>query len=170
MMSSWENNLYDRVVEALIEQIHEYEPDLVVTAENVAATNPAFPYVEYDIYDDGVGQTFENMDNEPLLIGVQMKAVSNLENEAKGIAHWLSKLFREQQPAVELGNQGIGVKRALPLPPTTDFLTTDYIFTSGTDLQIEVLDGYQDNTQPGQIQAVQPNIKVNKGDINNGES
>ncbi|VDG31408.1 hypothetical protein (plasmid) [Lactobacillus brevis] [Lactiplantibacillus mudanjiangensis] len=169
-MSSWEDNLYDRLAEALIEQIHKYEPDLVVTAENVVATNPAFPYVEYDIYDDGTAQTFENMNNEPLLVGVQMKAVSNLENEAKAIAQWLSKVFREAQPATELMQQGIGVKRASPLPPTVDFLTSDYIFTSGTDLQIEILDGFQDNTQPGQIQTVKPNIQVNKGDLKHGES
>lgn len=169
-MSKWDDNLYNHLVEALINQIHQEEPDLVVTAQNVVATNPAFPYVEYDIYDDGSSQTFENMNDEPVLVGIQMKAVSNIENEAKAIAHWLSKLFREQQPAAELAQLGIGVKRASPLPPTVDFLTSDYIFTSGTDLQVEILDGFQDNTQPGQIQTVKPNIQVNKGDLKHGES
>ena len=169
-MSSWDNNLYDKVVGALIEQVNKYEPDLVVTAQNVVADNPAFPYVEYDIYDDGSNQTFEAMNNEPVLLGIQMKAVSDVENEAKAMAHWLSKLFREQQPAVELADQGIAVQRALPMPPASDFLTSSYIFTSGTDLRIEVLDGFQDTTQSGEIADFKMNYQITKGDSTNAKT
>ncbi len=121
---------------------------------DVVGEAPDFPYVEYDQYMDPISETFEAMENDPVTIGIQLKALSNVKNEAKEIAYWMSKLYREQQPAYELEQNGIVIQEATMLPPTTDDLTAGFIFTSGVDLRVEIIDGFTDDTQPGQIGSV----------------
>nr|WP_137627720.1 hypothetical protein [Lactiplantibacillus daowaiensis] len=138
----------------MIAQIKKYRPSLVVSDADVVGEAPDFPYVEYDQYMDPISETFEAMENDPVTIGIQLKALSNVKNEAKEIAYWMSKLYREQQPAYELEQNGIVIQEATMLPPTTDDLTAGFIFTSGVDLRVEIIDGFTDDTQPGQIGSV----------------
>lgn len=148
--------------DALIAQVKKYRPELEVSDVDVVGDAPSFPYVEYDQYMDPQSQTFEAMDNEPVIIHVQMKVLSNVKNEAKAIAYWLSKLYREQQPAYELLQKNIVIQKATMIPPERDDLTSGFIFTEGTDLRIELLDGFSDDTQSGRIESVDVSFNFEK--------
>lgn len=140
----------------MIAQIKKYRSDLVVSDVDVVGEAPDLPYITYDQYMDPHTDVFEPMDNAPIVLNVQLKALSAVKNEAKEIAYWLSKLYTEQQPSYELQRQSTSlvVQKATMIPPTRDDLTTGFIFTSGVDLQIELLDGFTDDTQAGQISSI----------------
>lgn len=118
--------------------------------------------MEYDQYQDPITQTFEAMENEPIIVPVQIKALSNVKNEAKSISYWLSKLYRENQPAYELLQKNIVVQKATMIPPQRDDLTSGFVFTSGVDLRVEILDGFIDDTQTGRLDSIDVSFRTKK--------
>ncbi|GAY74278.1 phage neck terminator protein [Lentilactobacillus kosonis] len=156
--NSNEWNLYQQIDDAIIAQIKKYAPELEVTLENVKGERPAYPYVSISIYDDDDQQEFNTIENEPFNIHMDLKAVSNIETEAKAIGMWLRKLLFLHQPQAELLDQHIVAVSVSTIPNVNTYLDVDWEFIAGADYTLQVQDDFQDDTQPGYISHVSPKI------------
>ena len=156
-------NIYDHVQKTMIHEIHKYRPKLTVTAQNVVAKQPPFPYVSFLIYNDEamVGGS-NNLDW--FFMQIQMKAVSDKENEAKALGYWLRHFEYLQQPLLDLKDQGIvPLKNVSMVPNVNRFIQNSFQFESGADLKIGVYKPVIDTTQPGRINKINSHFH-RKGD------
>lgn len=156
-------NLYEQISDAVIAQIKKYASSLEVTKESVSGQQPAYPYVSLKIYDDDIQQEFNTTENEPFNIHMDLKAVSDNENEAKAIGHWLRKLLFLRQPQADLLEQHIVAVRVDTIPNVDQYLDVDWQFTAGADYTLQVQDDFVDDTQPGNITKVSPNFTFKRG-------
>lgn len=87
------NDFYHAFSAALVAEIKQYFPNVPVRPQSVNNASPAYPYITYKIYDDYDRVLLSDVENETFDLHVQFKAISNDENEAKGLGHELRKLF-----------------------------------------------------------------------------
>lgn len=153
------DNLYQQVEDALIAQIHKYEPDLTVTDSSVMGDPPAYPYISIDIYGDGE-ETTTDIENAPINLHVQIKCISDNKNEAKTTGLWLRKLLFLRQVHWDLIHQHIVAVNVATIPSVEQYLDVDWQFSSGADYTLQVQDDFEDNSQPGIMQHVSPKFNA----------
>ena len=157
------NDFYHTFSAALVAEIEKYFPDVPVRPQSINNKAPAPPYIVYKIYDDYDRVLLNDVENETFDLHVQFKAISNDENEVKGLGHELRKLFFLQQPAYDLLQQSIVAKSCDAIPPVDQYLDVDWQFTAGADYTFEVQDNFTDQTQTGNIASVNPEFNIKKG-------
>lgn len=157
------NDFYHAFSAALVAEIKQYFLNVPVRPQSVNNASPAYPYITYKIYDDYDRVLFNDVENETFDLHVQFKAISNDENEAKGLGHELRKLFFLQQPEYDLLQKGIVAKGCDAIPPVDQYLDVDWQFTAGADYTFEVQDNFTDQTQTGNIASVNPEFNIKKG-------
>lgn len=158
---SEELNLYDGIEKAIIAQIHKYKPDITVSDAAVIGDTPNYPFITYALTDDYIPASFNDPENEAFYINMQLKAISNNQNEAKTLGHWLRKLLFLQEPKYDLAQQAIVACDITPLPPVESYLDVDWQFSSGGTYRLMVQDNYADETQTGNIDTVAPDYQFN---------
>lgn len=156
-------DLYQQITDAVIAEIKKYAPDIEVTAENVQGQPPPYPYISIEIYDDYDRLTLSDVDNEVFNIHMDLKAVSDNENEAKAMGHWLRKLLFLRQIHTDLYAQHIVAESVDAIPNVNQYLDVGWQFMAGADYTLQVQDDFTDDTQPGVIEHVDPTFKFNKG-------
>ncbi|WP_282804025.1 phage neck terminator protein [Secundilactobacillus kimchicus] len=159
-MSEKEYNLYDAIELNIIEQIHKYKPEITVTDAAVRGDWPDYPFIVYDLVDDYEKTTFADNENENFLIRVQLKVVSDNNNEAKSLGLWLRKLFFLRQPKYDLAKLGMAAVSSQPVPPVEKYLEVAWQFSSGVLYTFMVQDGFVDDTQPGTLLDVNPTYTI----------
>lgn len=147
-------NVYKHIYRTFIAEIHKYRPRLICTRENVVGKQPPYPYVSLLIYNDedkiGGSNNFSWF-----MTHIQMKAVSDNEDDSKGLGRWLRHLFYLQQPLKDLRSQGIiPLKNVNALPNVNSFIQNSFQFVSGADMTIGVNDPITDTTEPGKFDAI----------------
>lgn len=161
---SGELNLYDSIEAAIIAQIKKYKPGITVSDAGVMGETPDYPFITYSLYEDDEQASFNDPENESFYVRLQLKAISDNQNEAKTLGHWLRKLLILQQPKVDLLAQAIVVDSVTTLASSETYLDVDWQFSSGADYRLMVQDNYVDETQTGTISTVNPDFNFKRSD------
>lgn len=152
-------NLYDRIIRAFIHEIHEYKPKLTVNKQHNIGQTPNYPYVSLLIYNDET-QIGGNGNFPWFVTHIQMKALSDDENESKSLGFWLRHFIYKQQPLDDLWDYGImPFKHPDALPNVDSFIQNSFQHVSGADVKIAVNYPIIDNTQPGEFDHINTNFK-----------
>lgn len=148
--------IYSQIISTLIDEIHKFgdvDPFLklnIIKSESVDAKPPR-PFFSYKLITDYQRQTFNDYNNEFWSLSIQIKSHADDSIQASDMAFSLRKILWSQQFLYDLSLKGMSVGDINTIPSLAIDFETRKEFTSGLDFTIYVNDGYQDLTQPGQI-------------------
>lgn len=105
-----------------------------------------FPYFTYYLYDEGKQVMFNQINDEKLEVGIQIKAVSNNQEEAGQMARFLRNVFRSKGVLYNLINENISITAVDFLPNVNLPIEESYLFEKGIDIRAVVKNNYHDET------------------------
>lgn len=143
-------SLDKKLKQAITKVINDYQPKkgtVPVYDEMSVEIRDQFPFFTYYLYDEGQTVEFEKVNNEVLNVGVQIKGLSNNQEEAAQMARFLRDYFRTRGVYEELLKSSITLTDVNFLPNINVPLETNYVFERGVDLRLNVRADFEDKTQ-----------------------
>lgn len=156
------NNIYDQLENAFVKILKGQFNGLPVveSSEIVNGKIPSYPYIVFNTINDHIPIAFKDFDDQPFKVEYQFKAVSDLKNEARGMADYLRRVFFLRTPHYNLSKLGVGVEKADAMPVIDNYFDISWQHEAGTTVTFVVKPHFEDETQNGILEKV--NFKNNK--------
>lgn len=133
-----------------------------VVPENQVGKTPSYPYITYYMYEDWLPFEFDP-DSPNYNLQIQMKVVSDNEEEQKDLKHNLRRLFILDEPSTVLKRNGIALLHTDILPSPVNYIENAIIFDDGWDFTFNVHVNEDDFTvSNNQMDNITTNIKGDK--------
>lgn len=133
-----------------------------VVPENQVGKTPSYPYITYYMYEDWLPFEFDP-DSPNYNLQIQMKVVSDNEEEQKDLKHNLRRLFVLDEPSNVLKRNGIALLHTDILPSPVNYIENAIIFDDGWDFTFNVHVNEDDFTvSNNQMDSITTNIKGDK--------
>lgn len=133
-----------------------------VVPENQVGKTPSYPYISYYMYEDWLPFEFDP-DSPNYNLQIQMKVVSDNEEEQKDLKHNLRRLFVLDEPRTVLKRNGIALLHTDILPSPVNYIENAIIFDDGWDFTFNVHVDEDDFTvSNNQMDNITTNIKGDK--------
>lgn len=130
-----------------------------VVPENQVGNTPDYPYITYYMYEDWLPVEFDP-DSPNYNLQIQMKVVSDNEEEQKDLKNKLRRLFNLSEPSSVLKRNGIALLHTDILPSPTNYVENYIIFDDGWDFTFNVHAEEDDFTVGNNtLDTVNPNIE-----------
>lgn len=153
------------VMEALVAVLTKYPMNpgekIPWAYEKVADSKHQLPFFSWSIANAHRRITFKHV-KEPFLKVVQLKAHCDDPLEAADRIEWLQNILGSMQPQVDLAQKGISIVETGEPEPLDEDWTIEVESQVGLRLTLMVNPDYRDNTQPGELKSVEPNIEFTK--------
>lgn len=130
-----------------------------VVPENQVGNTPDYPYITYYMYEDWLPVEFDP-DSPNYNLQIQMKVVSDSEEEQKDLKNKLRRLFNLSEPSSVLKRNGIALLHTDILPSPANYVENYIIFDDGWDFTFNVHAEEDDFTVGNNtLDTVNPNIE-----------
>lgn len=117
--------------------------------ENTVDNRPELPFYTYFIYDWYNQETFNSVNNEMYTMKVQIKSHADNDLDAIDMANTVRKVLGSLGLHSQLRDKGIMVLTVDDMPNMDEKWATRYECVSGVDVQLQVVDDWQDKSQGG---------------------
>lgn len=117
--------------------------------ENTVDNRPELPFYTYFIYDWYNQETFNSVNNEMYTMKVQIKSHADNDLDAIDMANTVCKVLGSLGLHSQLRDKGIMVLTVDDMPNMDEKWATRYECVSGVDVQLQVVDDWQDKSQGG---------------------
>lgn len=117
--------------------------------ENTVDNRPELPFYTYFIYDWYNQETFNSINREMYTMKVQIKSHADNDLDAIDMANTVRKVLGSLGLHSKLRENGIMVLTVDDMPNMDEKWATRYECVSGVDVQLQIVDDWQDKSQGG---------------------
>lgn len=153
--------IYRDTISQLIDEIHQFQPDWIITKSATPDVRPPLPFFYYNIRRDYERLTFNDVESEPFSFPLQLTAVAEDPIDASDLAHDMRMLLQSWGLLEDLAKVGISIPRVESLANVETNFGVSYETESKLLVTIVANDTYDDTTQSGYIEGVDLSTQAN---------
>lgn len=146
--------IYDDTIGHLIDEIHKFKPDWIITKDASPETRPPLPFFYYSLRPNYERITFNDVDGEPFVFYIQLTAVTGDQITTADLSHDMRMLLRSWGVIADLAELGISIPSVRDLEQVDINFGISYESESKLLVKILANDTYDDTTQSGYIENV----------------
>lgn len=146
--------IYHDTISQLISEIHNFEPDWIITKSATPDERPPLPFFYYNLRSDYERLTFNDVDSEPFSFPLQLTAVAEEAIGAADLAHDMRMLLQSWGLLANLAEVGISIPEVEALANVETNFGVSYETESKLLVTIVANDTYDDTTQSGYIEGI----------------
>ncbi|WP_282801129.1 phage neck terminator protein [Secundilactobacillus kimchicus] len=159
------NGVYHRTIKAIVDEIHKYKPDWTITKDFLPDNRPKLPYFYYELPIDYERLTFNDVENEPFALHLQITAVAEDNLDAHELSHDMRMLLRSLGLLADLRGQGISIVTVDSMAETPNNFGVAVETEAKLELVVVANDNYDDTTQEGYIKGADFSTEINSKEI-----
>ncbi|MGY0229652.1 LIC_12616 family protein [Levilactobacillus brevis] len=154
-----------QTVTALVTELNKYPMNqgekIPWVYEKVIDEKRQLPFFSWTIANAHQRITFKHV-GEPFIKVIQLKVHCDDPLEASDRIEWLQNVLGSMQPQVDLAQQGISIVEVSDPEPLDEDWTIAVENQVGVTVTLMINPDYRDQTQVGELDSVEPNIKITK--------